>query len=480
MTEATLINKVWNYATIMKDAGLSYTDYVRQLTYLLFLKMDLEYASLPDMKSSIPSQYRWNTLVNKSGTSLEKHYSKTLRALSKRKGIIGVIFKGAKNEITKPSKLKQLIALIDKETWLGLDMDIKGAIYEGLLERNATETKAGAGQYFTPRPLIRAIVEVMRPTSEMTVVDPACGTGGFLLAAYDYMRKQSKDKIVLKNLRTKKLYGNDISPLVVSLCAMNLYLHGIGEGKCPIEEKDSLLNAGDKRYDMCLTNPPFGKKSSTTIIGEDGTLKREIDNYERQDFIATTSNKQINFLQHIMTILKTPGYAAVVVPDNVLFEGGAGEKVRKRLLNEFNLHTILRLPTGIFYAQGVKANVIFFEKHPPIKNGHRTNDVWVYDLRTNMNLTLVENSLSDEHLADFVKCYHAEDRSKRKETERFKKFPYDELIKRDKTNLDITWLKDESLQELENLPEPEVLLKDIIGNLRESLTAFKELQSKLK
>lgn len=252
------------------------------------------------------------------------------------------------------------------------------------------------------------------------------------------------------------------------------------DGKCPIEEKDSLLNAGDKRYDMGLTNPPFGKKSSTTIIGEDGTLKREKDNYERQDFIATTSNKQINFLQHIMTILKTPGYAAVVVPDNVLFEGGAGEKVRKRLLNEFNLHTILRLPTGIFYAQGVKANVIFFEKHPPIKNGHRTTDVWVYDLRTNMNLTLVENSLSDKHLADFVKCYKAEDRSKRKESARFKKFTYDELIKRDKTNLDITWIKDESLQQLENLPKPEVLLTSIITNLRTSLVAFESIKKKLK
>lgn len=480
MTEATLINKVWNYATIMKDAGLSYTDYVRQLTYLLFLKMDHERETLLNEGSIVPKKFRWNTLLNLSGAELEQHYSQILETLSKEKGIIGTIFRRAKNEITDPAKLKQLIALINKETWLALDMDVKGAIYEGLLQKNATETKAGAGQYFTPRPLIRAMVEVMRPTPEMTVVDPACGTGGFLLAAYDYMKRQTRDSRTLKELRANKLSGNDITPLVVNLCAMNLYLHGIGEGKCPIEEKDSLLNAGDKRYDMCLTNPPFGKKSSTTIIGEDGTLKRETNNYERQDFIATTSNKQINFLQHIMTILKTPGYAAVVVPDNVLFEGGAGEKVRKRLLNEFNLHTILRLPTGIFYAQGVKANVIFFEKHPPMKNGHRTTDVWVYDLRTNMNLTLVENSLSDEHLADFVKCYHAEDRSKRKENERFKKFTYDELIKRDKTNLDITWLKDESLQELENLPEPEVLLKGIIGNLRSSLSAFEELESKLK
>lgn len=480
MTEATLINKVWNYATIMKDAGLSYTDYVRQLTYLLFLKMDHERETLLNEGSIVPKKFRWNTLLNLGGAELEQHYSHILEALSKEKGIIGTIFRRAKNEITEPAKLKQLISLINKETWLALDMDVKGAIYEGLLQKNATETKAGAGQYFTPRPLIRAIVEVMRPTPEMSVVDPACGTGGFLLAAFDYMKTQSRDRTVLKELRTNKLHGNDITPLVVNLCAMNLYLHGIGDGKCPIEEKDSLMSAGTARYDMCLTNPPFGKKSSTTIVGEDGTLKKERENYEREDFIATTSNKQINFLQHIMTILKTPGYAAVVVPDNVLFEGSAGEKVRKRLLNEFNLHTILRLPTGIFYAQGVKANVIFFEKHPPLTSGHRTQDVWVYDLRTNMNLTLVENSLSDEHLKDFVKCYHAEDRSKRVETERFKNFTYDEIIKRDKTNLDITWLKDESLQELENLPEPEVLLKDIISNLKSSLSAFEELESKLK
>ena len=480
MTESTLINKVWNYATIMKDAGLSYTDYVRQLTYLLFLKMDHERDTLLNEGSSVPKPYRWGTLLNLSGAELEKHYSHILEALSREQGIIGTIFRRAKNEITDPAKLKQLISLIDKETWLALDIDVKGAIYEGLLEKNATETKAGAGQYFTPRPLIRAMVQVMRPTPEMTVVDPACGTGGFLLAAYDYMKAQTRDRQKLKELRTNKLFGNDITPLVVNLCAMNLYLHGIGEGKCPIEEKDSLLSAGTKRYDMCLTNPPFGKKSSTTIVGEDGTLKKERENYEREDFIATTSNKQINFLQHIMTILNTPGYAAVVVPDNVLFEGGAGEKVRKRLLNEFNLHTILRLPTGIFYAQGVKANVIFFEKHPPIKDGHRTQDIWVYDLRTNMNLTLVENSLSDEHLADFVKCYCAEDRTKRKESERFKKFTYDEVIQRDKTNLDITWLKDDSLKELENLPEPEVLLKDIVQNLKSCLTDFEALTEKLK
>lgn len=481
MTQSTLVKKIWNYATILKDSGVSYTEYVRQLTYLLFLKMDYERTTLLHEKSIIPETFRWNTLLLLSGTELESKYSNILENLSKDRGIIGTIFLRARNEITEPAKLKQLISLIDKETWLALDVDVKGAIYEGLLERNSTETKGGAGQYFTPRPLIRTIVEVMRPTPEMSVVDPACGTGGFLLAAYDYMRAQTRDSRTLKELRGNKLFGNDITPLVVNLCAMNLYLHGIGEGKCPIEKKDSLLQAGTKRFDMCLTNPPFGTKSSNIEdLDEDGNIKKANNTYEREDFIVTTSNKQINFLQHIMTILKTPGFAAVVLPDNVLFEDKEGERVRRRLLNEFNLHTILRLPTGIFYKPGVKANVLFFEKHPPLKNGHLTKDVWIYDLRTNSHFTLVENPMKDEHLADFVKCYQAEDRSKRIESERFKKFTYEELIKRDKTNLDITWLKDESLQELENLPEPEVLLEDIVKNLQSSLLAFEELKNKLK
>lgn len=236
------------------------------------------------------------------------------------------------------------------------------------------------------------------------------------------------------------------------------------------------MSAGEKRFDMVLTNPPFGKKSATKILADDGSVSIEKDDYQRDDFVATTSNKQINFLQHIMTVLKIGGRAAVVVPDNVLFEGGAGEKVRKKLLKDFNLHTILRLPTGIFYAQGVKANVIFFDKLSPLEDGHRTNDVWVYDFRTNINLTLVTNSLNDEHLKDFVKCYCAEDVSKRTKSERFKKFTYDEIIKRDKTNLDITWLKDESLEDLENLPEPDVLAKEIKENLEKALKAFQSIE----
>lgn len=371
--------------------------------------------------------------------------------------------------------MARLISLINEEVWLGMDVDVKGAIYEGLLQKNATESKAGAGQYFTPRPLIKAIVEVMKPTPDMTIVDPACGTGGFLLAAYDYMKKQVANKQALRALREEKFYGTDITPLVVSLCAMNLYLHGIGGDRSPVKQGDSLMSAGETRYDMVLTNPPFGKKSGLKVLNADGSVDVEKEDYQRPDFIATTSNKQINFLQHIMTILKIGGKAAVVVPDNVLFEGGAGEKVRQRLLREFNLHTVLRLPTGIFYAQGVKANVLFFDKMTPLEHGYRTGDVWFYDLRTNMNFTLVTNTLSDADLIDFVQCY-----DNRKETERFKKFGCDEILARDKTSLDITWIKDASLTDLENLPEPDVLAQSIVAGLRDALSAFGDVEFELK
>ena len=476
MTENNLVTKVWNYASVLAQSGVGYTDYVSQLTYLLFLKMDDENVSLLGASTLIPKNCSWKNLLAVSGMELQKKYESILETLSRQDGIIGTIFNKAQNKISNPANLSRLISLINEETWMALDIDVKGKIYEGLLHKNAQESKAGAGQYFTPRPLIRAIVEVMKPTPEMTICDPACGTGGFLLAAFDYMRKQTEDKEIIRTLKEKKLFGFDITPLIVSLCAMNMYLHGIGGKNSPIKEADSLMSAGDIRYDMVLANPPFGKKGGLKIMGEDGSVTVEKENYNRDDFIATTSNKQINFLQHIMTILKTNGRAAVVVPDNVLFEGGAGEKVRKRLLNEFDLHTILRLPTGIFYAQGVKANVLFFDKFPPLENDHRTKNVWIYDFRTNINFTLVTNSLKDEHLKDFVEIYQADDKSKRIETERFKKYSYDEIIKRDKTNLDITWIKDESLEDLDNLPKPDILLSEIISNLKEALNDFKEIE----
>lgn len=475
MNESTLIAKVWNFATVLRDAGLTYTDYVSQLTYLLFLKMDDERVDVLGEQSALPDGCRWRDLLPLTGSELEAKYRQALETLSAQSGIIGTIYAKAQNKISSPAHLARLISLINEEVWLGMDVDVKGAIYEGLLQKNATESKAGAGQYFTPRPLIKAIVEVMKPTPDMTVVDPACGTGGFLLAAYDYMKKQVANKQALRALREEKFYGTDITPLVVSLCAMNLYLHGIGGDRSPVKQGDSLMSAGETRYDMVLTNPPFGKKSGLKVLNADGSVDVEKEDYQRPDFIATTANKQINFLQHIMTILKIGGKAAVVVPDNVLFEGGAGEKVRQRLLREFNLHTVLRLPTGIFYAQGVKANVLFFDKMTPLEYGYRTGDVWFYDLRTNMNFTLVTNTLSDTDLIDFVQCY-----DNRKETERFKKFGCDEILARDKTSLDITWIKDASLTDLENLPEPDILAQSIVAGLRDALSAFGDVESELK
>lgn len=476
MNESTLIAKVWNFATVLRDAGLTYTDYVSQLTYLLFLKMDDERVDVLGEQSALPDGCRWRDLLPLTGSELEAKYRQALETLSAQSGIIGTIYAKAQNKISSPAHLARLISLINEEVWLGMDVDVKGAIYEGLLQKNATESKAGAGQYFTPRPLIKAIVEVMKPTPDMTVVDPACGTGGFLLAAYDYMKKQVANKQALRALREEKFYGTDITPLVVSLCAMNLYLHGIGgDERCPVKQGDSLMSAGETRYDMVLTNPPFGKKSGLKVLNADGSVDVEKEDYQRPDFIATTSNKQINFLQHIMTILKIGGKAAVVVPDNVLFEGGAGEKVRQRLLREFNLHTVLRLPTGIFYAQGVKANVLFFDKMTPLEYGYRTGDVWFYDLRTNMNFTLVTNTLSDADLRDFIRCY-----DNREETERFKKFSCEEILARDKTSLDITWIKDASLTDLENLPEPDVLAQSIVAGLRDALSAFGDVESELK
>ncbi|MFA6217794.1 MAG: class I SAM-dependent DNA methyltransferase [Candidatus Omnitrophota bacterium] len=473
MSENEIVQKVWNYCDVLRDDGVSYGDYVEQLTYLLFLKMSDERDELYH-DCDIPAKHNWKSLKKLEGEPLEGHYITVLRELGKQKGIIGRIFTKSMNKIQDPAKLKRLINMIDGETWLGLDIDIKGAIYEGLLEKNAQDTKGGAGQYFTPRALIKAMVAVMKPEPKMKISDPACGTGGFLLHAFDYIFKKfptmSKgDKEFMVN---EALYGVDIVESVARLCVMNMYLHGIGAKRCPVEVADALASKGSEHFDMVLTNPPFGKKSSTTIIGENGKAAKEKDTYERDDFWTTTSNKQLNFVQHIASILKVHGRAAVVVPDNVLFEGGAGETVRKKLLHDFDLHTILRLPTGIFYAQGVKANVIFFDKKPAQEKPW-TSKVWFYDLRTNKHFTLKENTLKFEDLADFIKCYNPDNRNKRKESERFKAFDYAEILKRDKISLDIFWLKDESLEDLENLPDPNIIAEDIVKDLESALEEFR-------
>ncbi|OPY51041.1 MAG: N-6 DNA Methylase [Methanosaeta sp. PtaU1.Bin112] len=459
---------------------MSHGDYLEQLTYLLFLKMADEQTKPPISKpSTIPKGFDWQSLLPEKGAELEEQYRHILESLGKEPGMLGVIFRKSQNRIQDPAKLRRLIDLINGETWIGLDIDVKGAIYEGLLEKNAEDVKGGAGQYFTPRPLIRAMVEVTRPRPGETIFDPACGTGGFLLAAYDYVEKKYPlDKEQKRVLRYETLGGMDVVDGVVRLCVMNLYLHGIGGEESPIEVGDSLLKNPSKHYNLVLTNPPFGKKSSITIINGDGKADRESLTYNRQDFSATTSNKQLNFLQHVRTLLEINGRAAIVVPDNVLFEGGAGETVRRKLLQGCDVHTLLRLPTGVFYAQGVKANVLFFDKKPASERPW-TDKLWIYDLRTNKHFTLKTNPLKFEDLQDFIKCYNPENRHQREESERFKAFSYEELVRRDKASLDIFWLKDESLEDSDNLPAPEVLAAEIVESLETALSEFQAIYEEL-
>ncbi len=475
MANEQLVSKVWNYAHVLRDQGVSYGDYIEQITYLLFLKMDQEREDLLGETSAIPPQWSWAQIANKDGDSLELQYRYTLEALGREDGLIGTIFRKAQNKLSDPAKLKRVVSLIDKEgPWIGLQVDVKGEIYEGLLERNASEVKSGAGQYFTPRPVIEAIVKCVDPKIGETVCDPACGTGGFLLTAYDHMKTQSQDREKLRALRHTSFTGVDIVDEVVRLCAMNLYLHGIGNGGSPVVRGDALANDGGGRFKVVLTNPPFGKKSSYKVVGEDGTVSSERENYEREDFKFTTSNKQFNFLQHIMTILEANGRAGVVLPDNVLFEAGrAGEGIRKRLLEGFNFHTLLRLPTGIWYSPGVKANVLFFDKRPASREV-QTKALWIYDYRTNVHKTLKTKRLTNTDFDDFVRCYR-----ERKETERFRRFSYEELAQRDKLNLDIFWLKDDSLEDIDSLPEPDVLSAEIVENLEAALEQFRSVSQEL-
>ncbi|MBI1929819.1 SAM-dependent DNA methyltransferase [Candidatus Poribacteria bacterium] len=477
---STIVQKLWNYCNVLRDDGVSYGDYVEQLTYLLFLKMADEQIQSPfNRPSTIPEGLDWESLIGKSGDELEVHYRHILAALGVERGMLGVIFRKSQNRIQDPAKLERLIQLIDDETWTGMDIDVKGEIYEGILQKNAEDTKSGAGQYFTPRPLIKAMVAVMAPAPGMTICDPACGTGGFFLAAHDYLSQNYQLERAQKGfLRFNTFKGNDIVDGVVRLCVMNLYLHGIGGDESPVETGDSLISDPGERFDMVLTNPPFGKKSSITIVNGEGKADKESLIYERADFWAATSNKQLNFLQHVKTILKIHGGAAIVVPDNVLFEGGAGETIRKRLLRECDVHTLLRLPPGIFYAQGVKANVLFFDRKPASETPW-TQKLWMYDLRTNKRFTLKTMPMRDADLQDFIKCYHPENRHERKETARFRPFSYDELMQRDKASLDIFWLKDESLEDTENLPAPEVLAQEIAENLEAALEQFSSIYEDL-
>jgi type I restriction enzyme M protein len=484
MNTAPIVSKVWSFCTTLRDDGVGYGDYLEQLTYLIFLKMADEYARPPYNRAiGIPAGFDWTSLTTRRGADLEAHYVALLRKLGEQRGMLGQIFTKSQNKITDPAKLFRLIDMVDGTKWVMLGADVKGDIYEGLLERNAEDTKSGAGQYFTPRALIRAMVACMRPEPGQTIADPACGTGGFFLAAHDYLTNPAHfalDKDQKAFLKHDTFVGNEIVAGTRRLCLMNMFLHGIGEmtGESLVSPADALISAPSKGVDIVLANPPFGKKSSMSFTNAEGEQETEDLTYNRQDFWATTSNKQLNFVQHIRAMLKTTGRAAVVVPDNVLFEGGAGEVIRRKLLQNTDLHTILRLPTGIFYAQGVKANVIFFDNRPASPDP-QTGQVWFYDYRTNVHHTLKQKPLSESHLEDFVACYNPAARHDRKATwseetpdGRWRAFSRDELLQRDKASLDLFWLKDATMTDLDNLPEPDVLMSEIMENLEAAMEQF--------
>jgi type I restriction enzyme M protein len=504
-----LIQKLWNYCNLLRDDGLSYGDYLEQLTFLLFLKMSYEQTELfPDRPSAMPTKYNWKSLLSKEGDALEQHYSETLSTLGQQKGMLNLIFRKAQNKIHDPAKLRRLIVdLIDRERWLGLSGDVKGDAYEGLLEKNAQDTKSGAGQYFTPRALIEAIVDVTRPQPGEVICDPACGTGGFLLAAHNYIEDHNPhlDRAQKKHLRYKALRGFELVPNVARLCAMNLLLHGIGpangeEQELPVKTTDSLETLKDVAFDVVLTNPPFGKKSSVTIVAEDEDERAENGDSDgkkkskngkqpltlvREDFWATTSNKQLNFVQLVKNISTINGRAAVIVPDNVLFEGGAGETIRRKLLDECDVHTLLRLPTGLFYAQGVKANVLFFDRKTPQEKPW-TKELWIYDFRTNVRYTLKTNQLKRSDIDEFVACFNPENRHRRKATwsethpqGRWRAYSYKELIQRDKVSLDIVWLADDNLEGDDKDVNLDSLMATIVEDLRAALVQFEEIQTDL-
>ena len=489
---SAIISKVWGMCGPLRDDGVSYGDYLEQLTYLIFLKMSDEYAKPPyNRETGIPAGYNWTDMNTLTGAELEDKYKDILEKLGEQGGILGQIFMGAINKINNAAILYRIVQMINKERWVSMSSDVKGEIYEGLLQKNAEDVKSGAGQYFTPRALIRAMVECVRPEPGKTIADPCCGSGGFFLAAQSFLsnpKNYQMDRDQKAFLKNETFYGYELVATTFKLCLMNLYLHNIGDiyGNVPVTHGDSLLTDPGYRVDYCLTNPPFGKKSSLTFTNEEGEQEEEDLVYNRQDFWTTSSNKQLNFVQHINTILKATGKAAVVVPDNVLFEGGAGEIIRKKLLQTTDLHTILRLPTGIFYKPGVKANVIFFDKRPA-SSETQTKDVWIYDFRTNMHFTLKKHPMTYEDLEDFIQCYHPENRYERAETwstenpdGRWRKYSVEDILARDKTSLDIFWIKDKALADLDNLPEPDVLADDIIENLQSALECFEELKAQLR
>ena len=494
MDASQIGKRAWSYAGVLQDAGLSCFEYVEQLTLLLFLKMADQLTRPPyEREPLVPPELGWPPLLRLDGAALEAQYRKSLEALGTQPGMLGVIFRSARCEIHNPSLLKQLIVnLLDEVDWMSLPVDVKGTIYEELVARSAQESSRGAGQYFTPRPVVQTLCEVMRLRPQDRICDPAAGTGGFLCAAYSHVlgrfgRELDRDQ--LWALRTELVEGMELSPKVGRMCAMNAYLHGIGgEGADEVvvhTGHDSLAAAWPGEYSVVLANPPFGKKQSLTFVNEEGETAKQDQVVVREDFWTSTSNKQLNFVQHIYTLLKIDGRAAVVVPDNVLFEGGAGEKVRRNLLETCRVHTLLRLPTGIWYSPGVKANVVFFDK----KEGRAkawTDKLWIYDLRTNLHFTLKQKPMRREDFNEFIDCYCPSAMHRRKPTwsqanpnGRWRDYDYKDLLKRDKLSLDLFWIKDQSITDVDSLPPPDVIAAEIAGDLQAAQEQFSKISKRL-
>ena len=463
LSESVLLKKVDGIANVLASAGVSYTDYLTQLTYILFLKMDQEKEEL-GLGSKIPEGYKWNDFCNLNGEDLVEKYEEILKELSKSDGIIGTIFTKASNKIDRPSYLKKVIEMVSEQNWYMMGGDFKGALYESILEKNGLDKKSGAGQYFTPRPLIKAMVDCVDPKITETVADPACGTGGFLLSAYEHMKPQSREIAKQDFLKNHAFFGADNTSLVVTMASMNLYLHDVGVESSPIVCQDSLIDKSDKMFDVILANPPFGTRPQGSA-----------DVSANRPEFEKTSDNQVNFLQHIMSIVKTGGRVGVVLPDSVLTDTGSTARVRRKLLDDFNLHTILRLPTGIFYAQGVKTNVLFFEKGKP------TKDIWVYDYRTGIKHTLVQNPLKREDLNDFVEKYcigHFDDRketfSEENPNGRWRKFSIKEINKDENVILGFKWIKEDDDDD-KSIGDYLLEIENVSNKLSDSVLALKKL-----
>ena len=491
MDTSQIGKRAWSYAGVLQQAGLSCIEYVEQLTMLLFLKMADQLTEEPYNQTPIvPQELGWKALLPLDGSALEKQYSESIEKLALKPGMLGVIFKGSRCDIHNPALLKQLIVnLIDKEDWMSLPVDVKGTIYEELLQRSASESTKGAGQYFTTRAVIQTMVEVMRPEPEGRICDPAAGTGGFLFTAYNYVLEKFGKNLNAdekRTLREELVEAMELSPKVGRMCAMNLYLHGIGGDKVIVHSgHDSLAAPWSREYTMILANPPFGKSQSVLFVNEEGDTEKDDAVIVREDFWTETSNKQLNFVQHMFSLLKINGRAAVVLPDNVLFEGGAGEKVRRNLLEKCNVHTLLRLPTGIWYSPGVKANVLFFDKREG-RAAPWTEKLWVYDLRTNKHFTQKQSPIRRRDFDEFVACYRAGEIHERKPTwsdenpdGRWRCYTYSEISKRDKLSLDLFWIKDQSLTDIDSLPAPDIIANEIADELETALDLFSGIAKRL-